>query len=80
MRLCAKLEARRRSLRHPCRQAGKRSVRLKHDDELDAAALEPPPDADGLAVAGMEAIGDAGFFSRLFVGSMSLFRAISARS
>ena len=75
MWLCADLEARRRGLRHPRRQAGKRAVRLKHDDELDAAALEPPPDADGLAVARMEAIGDAGSFSRLFVGSMSLFRA-----
>ena len=75
MRLCADLEMSCRGSRHPRRQAGKRTVRLQHDDELDAATLEPPPDAHGLAVARMEAIGDPGFFNQLFAGSMSCVRA-----
>jgi len=34
------------------RQASERTVRLVHDDELDTTALEPPPDAHGLAKGG----------------------------
>jgi hypothetical protein len=41
-----------------------------NDDELDAAAIEPPGDEHGLTVAGMEPIGDP-TFNRLFVGIMS---------
>lgn len=73
MRLRAELEARGRGLRHPRRQTSERAVRLENDDELDTATLKPPPDAHGLAVAGMEAISDPAFFTRLFVGSMSPF-------
>jgi hypothetical protein len=42
---------------------------LEHDDELDAAALEPPPDLHLFAEARMERVADAGL-SRLFVGTM----------
>jgi hypothetical protein len=42
---------------------------LEHDDELQAAALEPPSDLDHFAEARMEPIADTGF-SRLFVGTM----------
>jgi len=61
-------------VRHPRRQARERTVWLVHDDELDTAALKPPPDAHGLAKAGMKPVGDA-CFRLLFVGSMSPFRA-----
>jgi hypothetical protein len=47
---------------------------LEHDDELEAAAFEPPSDLHHFAKARMESVGDTGF-SRLFVGSMSPFRA-----
>jgi hypothetical protein len=47
---------------------------LKHDDELDAAAFEPPSDLYHFAKARMESVTDTGF-SWLFVGSMSPFRA-----
>ena len=43
-----------------------------HNDELDAAAFEPPSDLNNFAEARMIAVGDPGF-SWLFVGSMSLF-------
>jgi hypothetical protein len=46
---------------------------LKDDNELDAAAFEPPSDLHNFAKARMVAVGDPGF-SRLFVGSMSPFR------
>jgi hypothetical protein len=46
---------------------------LKHDDEFDAAAFEPPSDLHYFAKARMESVGDTGF-SWLFVGSMSPFR------
>jgi len=42
---------------------------LEHDDELDAAAFQPPPDLRHFAEARMERIADASF-SRLFVGAM----------
>jgi len=42
---------------------------LEHDDELDAAAFEPPPDLHHFAEARMEPVADAGL-SRLFVGTM----------
>jgi hypothetical protein len=46
---------------------------LEHDDELEAAAFEPPSDLHHFAKARMEPVGDTGF-SWLFVGSMSPFR------
>ena len=72
MRLVADLETRRGRFSHPCRQARERAVGLEHDDELDAAAFEPPSDLHHFAEARMIAVGDPGF-SWLFVGSMSLF-------
>ena len=60
-------------MRHPCRQARERAVGLVHDDELDTAALQSPPNAHGLAKAGMKSVGDA-CFSLLFAGSMSPLR------
>ena len=70
MRFSADLEARRRRLHHPRRQAGERAVRLMHDDKLDAAALEPSSDLHGFAEPGMEPVCDPAL-SGLFVGSMS---------
>jgi hypothetical protein len=46
---------------------------LEHDDELEAAASEPPSDLHHFAKARMKPVGDTGFGS-LFVGSMSPFR------
>jgi hypothetical protein len=46
---------------------------LEHDDELEAAAFEPPSDLHHFAKARMKPVGDTGF-SWLFVGSMSPFR------
>jgi resolvase-like protein len=50
---------------------------LVHDHKCVAASLETPPDPYGLAEARMKSVGDA-CFSRLFVGSMSPFRAMPA--
>jgi len=72
VRLIGDLETRRCRLGHPCRQARERAVGLDHDDELDAAAFEPPSDLHHFAEARMIAVGDPSF-SRLFVGSMSVF-------
>jgi hypothetical protein len=72
MRLSADLETRRCRFSHPCRQARERAIGLEHDDKLDAAAFEPPPDLHHFAKPRMVTVGDPGF-SRLFVGSMSLF-------
>jgi hypothetical protein len=72
VRLIADLEMRRCRFSHPCRQARERAVGLEHDDELDAAAFEPPSDLHHFADARMVTVGDPGF-SSLFVGSMSLF-------
>jgi hypothetical protein len=47
---------------------------LEHDDELEAAAFEPPSDLHHFAKARMKPVGDTGF-NWLFVGSMSPFRA-----
>jgi hypothetical protein len=47
---------------------------LEHDDELEAAAFEPPSDLHHFAKARMKPVGNTGF-SPLFVGSMSPFRA-----
>jgi len=46
---------------------------LEDDNELDAAAFEPPSDLHNFAKARMVTVGDPAF-SRLFVGSMSPFR------
>jgi hypothetical protein len=69
MRLVADRETRRRRFRHPCRQAGERAVRLKNDDEPDAAAFEPSPDLHHFAKARVEPVADKSF-GRLFVGTM----------
>jgi hypothetical protein len=66
------LETRRSWFNHPCRQARERAVGLQQNDELNAAAFEPPSDLHHFAEARMIAVGDSGF-SWLFVGSMSLF-------
>ena len=50
---------------------------MEYDNELDATALEPPSDLHNFAKARMVTVGDPGF-SRLFVGSMSPFRAEAA--
>jgi hypothetical protein len=47
---------------------------LEYDNELDAAGFEPPSDLHHFAKARMISVGNPGF-SRLFVGSMSPFRA-----
>jgi hypothetical protein len=72
--LTADLETRRCQFGHPCRQARERAVGLKHDDELDAAAFEPPSDLHHFTKARMVTICDPSF-SWLFVDSMSPFRA-----
>jgi hypothetical protein len=72
VRLVADLETRRCRFNHPCRQPRERAVGLEHNEELDAAAFEPPSDLHHFAEARMIAVGDPGF-SWLFVGSMSLF-------
>src|SRR5258705_2102716 len=59
---------------HPRRYAGARPVRLRNDDELDAAIGESPDYQYGLAAPGMERIVDPPL-DRVFVGSLSLFRA-----
>src|SRR6267142_1818282 len=61
---------------HPRRYAGARPVRLRNDDELDAAIGESPDYQYGLAAPGMERIVDPPL-DRVFVGSLSLFRAVS---
>jgi len=42
---------------------------LEHDDELDAAGFEPPPDLHHFAEARMEWVADPSL-RRLFVGTM----------
>jgi hypothetical protein len=42
---------------------------LEHDDELDAAGVEPSPDLHHFAEAWMEPVADTGL-GRLFVGTM----------
>jgi len=69
VRLGADRETRCRRFRHPGRQAGECAVGLEHDDELEAAAFEPPSDLDHFAEARMEPVADTGF-SRPFVGTM----------
>src|SRR6516165_636183 len=61
-------------MHHPRRYAGARPVRLRNDDELDAAIGESPDYQYGLAAPGMERIVDPSL-DRVFVGSLSLFRA-----
>src|SRR5262249_38554506 len=63
---------------HPRRYAGARPVRLRNDDELDAAIGESPDYQYGLAAPGMERIVDPPL-DRVFVGSLSLFRGLAAR-
>ena len=58
---------------HPRWYAGARPVRLRNDDELDAAIGESPDYQYGLAAPGMERIVDPPL-DRVFVGSLSLFR------
>jgi hypothetical protein len=48
---------------------------LEYDNEFDATAFEPPSDLHHFAKPRMETVGDPGV-SRLFVGSMSLFRTV----
>jgi hypothetical protein len=61
-------------VRHPRRNVSERAVRLHDGHQLDAAVLEPPLDQDGLAASGMKPVVDPSF-NRVFVGSMSPFRA-----
>jgi len=63
---------------HPRRYAGARPVRLRNDDELDAAIGESPDYQYGLAAPGMGRIVDPPL-DRVFVGSLSLFRALQGR-
>src|SRR5258708_17086404 len=56
------------------RYAGARPVRLRNDDELDAAIGESPDYQYGLAAPGVERIVDPPL-DRVFVGNLSLFRA-----
>src|SRR6266436_6633734 len=64
---------------HPRRYAGARPVRLRNDDELDAAIGESPDYQYGLAAPGMERIVDPPL-DRVFVGSLSLFRRDRVRA
>src|SRR2546423_14986051 len=64
---------------HPRRYAGARPVRLRNDDELDAAIGESPDYQYGLAAPGMERIVDPPL-DRVFVGSLSLFRKETERA
>jgi hypothetical protein len=73
MRLNADLESGRSLVSHPRRKAGKGAVKLVHNEKRGAASPKPPPNADGLAEAGVKSVSDA-CFSLLFVGSMSPFR------
>jgi hypothetical protein len=59
-------------VRHPRRYAGARPVRLRNDDELNAAIGESPDYQYGLAASRMERIVDSPF-DGVFAGSMSLF-------
>jgi hypothetical protein len=68
------LESRSLRLGHPRRQTGKRTIGLKHDDEVDAAAFKAPPHHHIFAEARMEPIGDPNF-GWVFAGSMSCVRA-----
>jgi hypothetical protein len=61
VRLIADLETRRCRLSHPCRQERERAVGLQYDDELDAAAFEPPSDLHHFAKARMVTVGDPSF-------------------
>jgi hypothetical protein len=61
-------------VRHPFRDAGNRPVRLRNDDQINAAIGESPLNKYGFAIARMERIHDPRL-DRLFVGSLSLFRA-----
>ena len=72
MRTAANFEAGCCRLRHPCRQAGERTIGLEHDDKLDAAAFELPSDLHRFAETRMEPVRDPSL-NQLFVGSMSLF-------
>jgi hypothetical protein len=70
VRLRADLEARRRRLQHPRRQAGERAVGLMHNDVRNPAALKAPSDLHRFAAARMKPIGNPAL-GRVFVGSMS---------
>jgi hypothetical protein len=73
VRLIANLETGRCRFSHPGRQAGEGPVGLKDDNELDAAAFEPPSDLHHFAKARVVTVGNLGF-RKLFVGSMSPFQ------
>ena len=75
MRLSTQPAMRRCFVRHPRRYAGARPVRLRNDDELNAAIGESPDYQYGLAAPGMERIVDPPL-DRVFVGSLSLFRVV----
>ena len=59
-------------MRHPFRDAGDRSVRLRDDDKIDATIGESPLNKHDLAIAWMERIHDPRL-DRLLAGSLSLF-------
>jgi hypothetical protein len=61
-------------VRHPFRDAGNRPVKLRDDDQINAAIDESPLNKHGLATARMERIHDPRL-DRLLAGSLSLFRA-----
>jgi hypothetical protein len=69
VRLVADRETKCRRFRHPGRHTGECAVGLEHDDELDAAGLEPSSDLHHFAEARMEPVADPSL-SRLFVGTM----------
>src|SRR5580693_2203853 len=73
LRLSTQPAMRRCLVHHPRRYAGARPVRLRNDDELDAAIGESPDYQYGLAAPGVERIVDPPL-DRVFVGSLSLFR------
>jgi hypothetical protein len=63
-----------RFVRHPRGNAGDRSVGLRNDDQIGAAVGVLPDDEHRLAIPRMERIVDPPL-DRVFVGSLSLFRA-----
>jgi hypothetical protein len=72
LRLGRQLEARCALVRHPFWDAGNRPVRLRDDDQINAAIGESPLNKYGLAIAWMERIHDPRL-DRLLAGSLSLF-------
>jgi hypothetical protein len=63
-----------RFVRHPCGDAGNRSVGLRNGDQIGAAVGVLPDDEHRLAVLRMERIKDPSL-DRVLAGSMYLLRA-----